>query len=57
MQNVTIKKLACKGTLRQVFFWEAKNSLTLLYTLYTVRVYSILIYTGKRGGGLNQREG
>jgi hypothetical protein len=56
MQNVVIKKLTCKGTMRQVFFCLRP---TTPYPLtHCIRVYSILIHPekGGRGGELNQRE-
>ena len=50
------KKLACKETLRQVFFYLRPETLCSPPYTQCIRVYSILIHTGK-GGELNQREG
>ncbi len=57
-----LTKLTCKVTLRQVFYLPEVPSPPLTpttpYKLYCIRVYSILIHTGKGGGGRdNQREG
>jgi hypothetical protein len=51
-----LKNLACKRTLRQVFIYRDPEPHTPLppYTLYSIRVYSILIHTGRGGGELNQ---
>ncbi len=57
------KKFTCKGTLRQVFVWGPLPSYDPnlpppphLYTLYTCIQYTVLIHTGKGGGGIaNQR--
>ncbi len=47
------KKLTCKGTLRQVFICVRTG--TPYPLTHSIRVYSILIYTGK-GGGRNHAE-
>jgi hypothetical protein len=58
-----LKKLACKGTLMQVFYLsEAPSPPITPYSVpltHCVRVYSILIHTGSGGGGgrTKQREG
>jgi hypothetical protein len=56
MQNVVIKKLTCKGTMRQVFFCLRPR--TPYPLTHCIRVYSIPIHTEKGGRGeeLNQRE-
>ncbi len=47
-----VKKLTCKGTLRQVFICLTPRA-PFSPTPFThcIRVYSILIHTGKEGGG------
>jgi hypothetical protein len=53
-----LKKLTCKGNLRQAFYLSEAPSPPMApyspspYTMYSIRVYSysILIYTGKGGG-------
>jgi hypothetical protein len=45
-----LKKLACKVTLRQVFYlFETQNPVPLTLT-YCTSVYNVLIHTGKGGG-------
>jgi hypothetical protein len=54
-----LKKLTCKGTLRQVFYLsEAPSPPMTPYSplIHCIRVYSILIHTGKEGGGEITRE-
>jgi hypothetical protein len=57
-----LKKLACKGTLRHVFYLSAAHSppMTPILSPFAhcrLVLYSILIHTGKGGGGrANQRE-
>ncbi len=46
-----VKKLTWKGTLRQVFICLRPRT----PLIHCLRVYSLLIHTGK--GGMNQREG
>ncbi len=50
-----LEKLTCKGPLRQVFHLSEAPSSPMTtyfppYTLYCIRVYSILIHTGKWAG-------
>jgi hypothetical protein len=55
-----LKKLACKGTLRQVFYLsEAPSPPITPFSLCPlhIRVGSILIHAGKGGERANQREG
>ncbi len=51
------KKFTCKGTLRQVLICLRPKTPYPLLT-HCIRVYSMLIHTGKGGGGgeLNHRE-
>jgi hypothetical protein len=55
------KKIICKGTLRQMIIClRPRTPYHPPHTLYSIHVYSILIYTIKEGGWgggeLNQRE-
>jgi hypothetical protein len=54
-----LKKLTCEGTLRQVFICLRPRNPSLNPLTHCIRVYSILIHTGKGGEGeeFNQREG
>jgi hypothetical protein len=53
------KKLTCKGTLRQLFICLRPGTPypTPPYTLYCIRVYSILFHTVKGGGVEPERRG
>ncbi len=50
-----LTKLTCKGTLRQVFICLRPPPIVLTpppsHTVYCIRIYSILIHTGKGGRG------
>ncbi len=52
MQNVFIKKLTCKGTLRQVLICLRPKTTYLLPLARCMHVYRILIHTGKGGGAV-----
>ncbi len=51
-----LKILTCKGTFRQVFYLSEAPPLHTPPFTHCMRVYSILIHTGKGGGGANQRD-
>ncbi len=46
-----LKKKTCKGTLRQVFICRSRTTSPPPLLTHYIRVYSILIHTGKGGGG------
>ncbi len=50
-----LKKLTCKGALRQMFI--SLRPKTPYPPLHTVYVYTVYFFTQGRGRGLNQREG
>ncbi len=53
-----LKKLTCKGTLRQVLIClRPRTQYPLPYTLYTCIQYTYSCREGREGDGLNQREG
>jgi hypothetical protein len=51
-----LKKFTCKGTLRQVCMVYLSVAQQTPPTLYSIRVYSILIHTGKGGMGRVEQE-
>jgi hypothetical protein len=46
-----LKEFTCKGTLRQVFICLRPRSLYPPYTLKSVYVYTVNLFTHRRGGG------
>jgi hypothetical protein len=59
MQNVVIKKIDLKRSFAAcICLSETQNPIPPLF-IHCIRVYSVLIHTGKGGGWeeLNQREG
>jgi hypothetical protein len=50
------KKTTCKGTLQQVFICLSPRTPYLSPLEHCIRVYSILIHTGRGGGGSGTRE-